>query len=328
MPRIEPNDSLSLLLVQQNVDSWAPGRFADALEQAQRLTLDELRRHRGESDASSPRPVDAVVWSETALRRPYRGPDDYYRSLPEVQPFTQFLRTIDRPLITGSALPAGADGRDATNSALVIRPDGRLIGSYAKQQLVPFAESIPFWDVPVVKRFFRNVVGLYGTWIPGDRSNTVSLPLSNGEEVPVGMPICFEDAFGWVPRELVNNGAEVLINLTNNSWSRQDSAQTQHFVAARLRTIELRTPLVRSTNSGLTTVVDAHGVASQSLPMFESASRVVQVPMYSDTWTLYRAWGDWLGIAAVAAALLTVVATAVRSRPELGRRATGGPAGR
>lgn len=306
-PGVVPTETRSMLLVQQNVDSWAPGRFSDALARAQELTLNGL--------AASPersREVDAVVWSETALRRPYDREDSFFATEPRELPFRQFLQLIRVPLVTGAPMPQGSTG-DATNSALIIAPSGELLGEYGKQQLVPFAESIPFWHVPAVQDFFRNSIGIYGTWVPGTHSRPLPLPLRDGTTLMVGTPICFEDGFGWVPRRMVNNGAEVLINLTNNSWSRQNSAQTQHFVAARLRSIELRTTLVRGTNSGLSTVVDARGNTTESLPMFQGAAEIVTVPLYPQRWTLYRAWGDWLGIMAVLVTMALVIGTWWRS---------------
>jgi apolipoprotein N-acyltransferase len=132
-------------------------------------------------------------------------------------------------------------------------------------------------------------------------------------DLRIGTPICFEDAFGWVTRDMVANGAEILVNLTNNSWSRQNSAQTQHYAAARLRTVELRTTLVRGTNSGLSGVVNARGELIHEMPMFESASEMVRVPLYPATWTLYRAWGDWLGILSAVFTLGLVVYRAKRT---------------
>ncbi|MFW5694606.1 MAG: apolipoprotein N-acyltransferase [Alkalispirochaeta sp.] len=290
-PTVVPTETRSMLLVQQNVDSWAPGRFPVALNRAQELTLSALE------ETSARQEIDAVVWSETALRRPYSRDDSFFATEPPHLPFRRFLQRLEVPLVTGAPMPQGTTG-DATNSALIIAPDGDVLGEYGKRQLVPFAESIPFWHVPAVQEFFRERIGIYGTWVPGDHSDPLPLPLRDGRTLMVGTPICFEDGFGWVPREMVNNGAELLINLTNNSWSRQNSAQTQHFAAARLRSIELRTTLVRGTNSGLSTVVDAAGYHHDSLPMFEGVAEVVSVPLYPHRWTLYRAWGDWLGIAA------------------------------
>jgi apolipoprotein N-acyltransferase len=298
--------------VQQNVDSWQPGRFTDALARAQDLTIHGIV-------AGADEPLDAVVWSETALRRSYRREDPFFAQEPTMLPFRSFLDLIDVPLITGAPMPAGPDGRDATNSALVIASTGELLGSHGKQQLVPFAESIPFWDVPRVQTFFRERIGVYGTWVPGSETEPLPLPLRDGQTVMIGTPICFEDAFGWVTREMVRNGATLLVNLTNNSWSRQNSAQTQHFVAARLRTIETRTTLVRGTNSGLSSVVDARGRTIETLPMFVGTARRVAVPLYEPRWTLYRAWGDWLGILAAVAAIIRAAVPGILSLRRRGR---------
>ena len=309
LPTITPAGSVDMLLVQQNMDSWVSGAFPEALDRAQRLTVSAILEDR---DAQRP-PVDAVVWSETSLRVPYGRNVEFYREQPAMLPFASFVRALDIPLVTGTPQRA-ENGRDYHNSAVVIRPDGTTTGSYGKQQLVPFAESIPFWDRAVVQDLFRNVIGLSGTWVPGPNSSPLELPLRDGRSLLIGTPICFEDGFGWVPREMVNNGADLLVNLTNNSWSRQDSAQTQHYAAARLRTIELRKTLVRGTNSGLSGVVDARGVLIADMPMFESTAKRVRVPLYPDTWTLYRAWGDWFGVTMVVGALLLVVIPAIATR--------------
>ena len=205
-------------------------------------------------------------------------------------------------------MPARTPG-DGHNSAILIDPDARLVTTYAKQQLVPFAEAIPLWRLAPVRVFFREVIGLHGTWLPGEGPTVFTIPAPDAPII-AGAPICFEDSFGWVTRQLAANGAEVMFNLTNNSWSRQRSAQLQHYVAARLRTIELRMPLVRGTNSGLSAVIDARGVTTASLPMFESATTVFEVPRYPRYRTLYLRAGDWFGWGAllgVAAWLITLI---------------------
>lgn len=291
------SETVTATLVQQNVDSWHPGRFADALATAQDLTLDELERAR-----RAGREVDLVVWSETALRRPYAPGDRYYTAEPAPLPFERFIHRAGVPLVTGAPMRA-ANGHDAHNSALVIAPDGHLLGQYGKQQLVPFAESIPFWENRIVQSFFKTVIGLGGTWVPGPASTVIDVPLAD-RTIAVGTPICFEDAFGWVLREMQANGAELYINLTNNSWSRQRSAQTQHLAAARFRTIELRQTLVRGTNSGVTAVIDARGIVRDEVPMFESRAETFVVPLYPPRRTLYAVIGDLFGKLAVAVALI------------------------
>lgn len=277
--------AVTILLVQQNIDSWEPGRFEDALNQAQELTLQAIE------ESGKP---DLVVWSETSLRRPYDPRDPFYDRTPEDYPFRVFLRDIDTPLLTGTPVWLSREDYELMNGAVLLEPDGRVQGTYGKQQLVPFAESIPYYRFDVVKRFFREVVGLYGTWLPGTGSEVMELP-ELGDDFAVGTPICFEDGFGWVPRELAARGARILVNLTNNSWSRQYSAQTQHFTAARLRTIELRRPLVRGTNSGFTVAIDPYGRISDSLPMFVSGTLFTTVSVPKPVTTLYLLIGNLFG---------------------------------
>lgn len=294
---------VGVLLVQQNVDSWAPGNFANALARAQALTREGLN----EADGA----VDLLVWSETSLRRPYIGWRGYYQQNPPDDPFGRFLAEVDRPLLTGSPIEVE---NGYMNGALLIDPSGEVLGGYGKQQLVPFAERVPFWEWDPLRAFFQRYIGLQAVWLPGYSSEPILLPLDGREPLPIGVPICFEDAFSGVVREMVRSGARTLVNLTNNSWSESESAQTQHLAAARFRSIEQRISLARSTNSGVTTLVDATGRWERTLPMFEAGTLYVELPVYARVGeTIYALLGPWLP-------LLGMVATAVLLVLDLRRR--------
>ncbi|TVQ98949.1 MAG: apolipoprotein N-acyltransferase [Spirochaetaceae bacterium] len=286
-----------LVLVQQNVNAWQRGREEDALRAAQRLSLDGV--------AASPEPVDLVVWSETSLRRPFPEYIGFYATTPPEQPLTRFLEEIGVPLLTGAPFLADADSWEIYNAAILIGTDGQLKQHYGKQHLVPFAESIPFWNVPGVRAFFQEVIGLYGVWSVGPEYRLFEItPYGSradesgpvpSEPIQIGAPICFEDAFAYLVRGFVLSGADLLINLTDNSWSNTNSAQFQHFVAAQFRPVEVRRTLVRSTNSGLTAVLDAHGRVIAELPMFEQGTLTVDVPVYREEHlTFYTRFGDYL----------------------------------
>lgn len=280
---------VGVLLVQQNVDSWAPGNFAAALEQAQRLSREGLDEAPGD--------VDLVVWSETSLRRPYHTWRGYYEENPAARPFVDFLAAIGTPLLTGSPVPVE---NGYMNGALLLSPGGEILDSYGKQQLVPFAERVPFWELEAVRSFFQRYIGLQAVWVPGASSQPLMVPVEGEEPLPIGVPICFEDAFSGVVGDMVRGGARGLINLTNNSWSRSESAQTQHLAAARFRSIEYRIALARSTNSGVTTLVDIFGRESRSLPMFEAGSLYVSLPIYAEAGrTPYTVLGPWLPLLAL-----------------------------
>lgn len=293
-------NTVRMALVQQNSDSWATGNLGSTISTLQRLSNEVLST--GEHDV--------LVWSENSLSLPYEEyRDGYYDRVPAELPLTEFIAQLELPLMTGSPyIPAGSTDT-AWNAALLIEPGtGNVMERYGKRQLVPFAEHIPFWELPFVQHFFREVVGLRAIWTMGNEYVLFQIPSASGETVLASAPICFEDAFAGLVRQFTKKGAQVHINMTNNAWSETDSAQLQHFIAARFRAIESRRPLVRSTNSGLTTVVDIDGVPIAELPMFEAAALSVDVPIYpSDSLTVYHMAGDlfaWLAIALTAAGIV------------------------
>ncbi|ADN01294.1 apolipoprotein N-acyltransferase [Spirochaeta thermophila] len=275
-------------LIQHNADSWdeSPDADEESILTAERLSLEAIR--------TTPE-VDLVVWSETVLTYPYNYRPAFYERRPAEKPFFAFLVELNRPLLTGSPYreKVGEEVR-YYNSVLLIGPDGAIQGAYKKKHLVPMAEHIPFWDVPLIQHFFRGTIRLYGTWEPGKENTVFTLPLEDGTLVRFGTPICFEDAFTVINRALVRAGAEVLINLTNDSWSRTVSAQVQHFVAARFQAAALKTTMVRSTNSGYTCVIDPWGRVRADLPMFTPAYLTARVPLYDRPPTLYALAGDLL----------------------------------
>ncbi|MCA1753105.1 MAG: apolipoprotein N-acyltransferase [Spirochaeta sp.] len=281
---------LELVMVQNNTDSWERGNEEPSLLVAQRLSRRGLRE-------LSPVVPDLIVWSETLLRRPYARDRQYYRSFPANDPLVAFIAEAGIPLLTGGPhVERYEEDWLSYNSTLLINPQGELEQNYGKRQLVPFAENIPFWEFKSVRTFFREVVGIYGTWTPGPKITVFEIALQN-RHTPLrfATPVCFEDAFSGVARAMVREGAEVLINLTNNSWSQTNSAQTQHFVAAQFRAVEMRTTLIRSSNSGLSTVVDPHGRRVFELPMFEQDYYAGSVTIrQSPRPTIYTRWGDYL----------------------------------
>jgi apolipoprotein N-acyltransferase len=168
------------------------------------------------------------------------------------------------------------------------------------------AEHVPFWEFAPVREFFQKQVGLGSIWELGKEDTIFAVNDSEGKEVRFGAPICFEDAFPYLCRRFVLKGADLLVNLTNDAWSRTNSAQVQHFVVARFRSIEMKRVLVRSTNGGLTAIVGPFGEIRQSLPMFQTARLAVEIPVFKeDGLTPYTRYGDWfprlLGIILLAA---------------------------
>ncbi len=296
---LEVSTQIDALLVQHNEDPWASGRPDEAIMQAQRLTLEAI-------EARGKRP-DIVVWSETAIRHflKERTLELQLSRIPRPLPLRTFLRTIDTHLLVGAPF-APAESEDYQNSALLLSPQGRLADHYGKQHLVPLAESIPLYDVPLVESFFGGVLGLTQGWEPGDEAVVMELPLRRGGELRFAAPVCFEDAFPNLCRRFVLRGAHMWINLTNVSWSRTESAEVQMLVAARFRSVENRRVMIRCTNGGVTSVIDPWGRVRARLDLFTEAVLFETIPVYTTRrLTPYTLYGDYLPL--VLAVLLPVL---------------------
>ncbi|HON13640.1 MAG TPA: apolipoprotein N-acyltransferase [Treponema sp.] len=283
-------DRLPLLLIQHNADSWMGGELT-ALETAVRLSREGMEAYESKTGLQKPA---MIVWSETVLRRPFADYLGFYKRNPKQDPLVPFLAEQNVPLLTGAPVVLNWETYDATNSVIYINSDSNILYSYAKRHPVPFAEAIPFWEYKWMRDFMAKVVGVDGTWTMGTEAVVMSVPTAEGKKVRFGTPICFEDAFADVCRDFFKNGADLLINLTNDSWSQTVSSETQHLVAARFRTIENRRVLVRSTNGGITAVIDAEGRIIESLPPFTQQYLATVVPIQKGAgFTTYYLLGDW-----------------------------------
>ncbi len=282
--KTEPKTYLNTVIVQQNGDPWDMNNFESYLKTSQTLSKREV--------SSAEEKPDLIVWSESSLTNSYFNSRFFYSSFPNEEPFLDFLNNVNVPVLAGS--PIIDHLNRGYNSAILIAPDGNILEAYSKIQLVPFAEYIPFIEHPFVQKFFDRLVGFSAGWTPGKEFSNFSIENSMGEDIKFTVPICFEDAFPAVCSNLHNTGSELLINITNDSWSKTASAEYQHFVVSYFRTLELRTSLVRATNSGFSCVADPYGEVIASLPLFKADAMTVKVPVYSHIKTPYAVLGDWL----------------------------------
>jgi apolipoprotein N-acyltransferase len=288
----------SLLLVQQNMDPWDEGQgSAESFLTNAALTVAGVKGMK--------QPPDLAVWSESSVSNIGVTLDKEYS--PKGDDLVAAIRSGGVPVLFGGVVIVSRQRQEAMNAAILADADGNVVDTYGKIHPVPFAESIPFFEVPWVKAFFRDVVGIWNPWVSGTRFTTFRVPLRAGGELAFGVPICFEDAFASHVRGYIDHGADILVNITNDSWSKTWSSEIQHFVAARFRAVENRRVLVRSTNGGVTSVVGPWGELRAKLPYFEQAYLPVDVPVYRESRaTIYTRWGDWFAWV-LAAALFGVL---------------------
>lgn len=303
--------TLNAVLVQQNRDPWALRRDDGAIKISMELSqkgIDEFSK-RGKK-------TDIVVWSEAVLRHSF--PESYvrYALRPEEEPLVSFIRRTQIPFLIGGSYTLDEEKGQFANAALMFDKDGFFRGFYGKTHLVPFAEVIPGIEFPVVKKMMNRVVGISNGWTPGEEFVLFDIEISSKEKklfpsfkiidldepissqeksarARLSTPICFEDAFPDICGPFHKMGAEVFMNITDDSWSKTASAEYQHFAVAAFRAIEYRTTLVRSTNSGFTAVVDSAGNIVQSAPLFEEAYLCAEIPIYQWRETVHSRYTNW-----------------------------------
>jgi len=284
-------------LIQQNSDPWK-----NSYEEYEN-TLDSLISLSTASLSENP---EIVIWSETAFvpaiyyHNRYR---EYPKALSVVLKLLDFLKQQKIPYVIGND-----DGRKSKagtpyekridyNSAILF-VEGEMKEIYRKLHLVPFTEHFPFR---------KNLPWMYQLLVDMDthfweKGTEYTVFDSNG--VKFSTPICFEDTFGYLSRRFVRNGAEVLVNMTNDTWSGSVVAEIQHMSMAVFRAIENQRSVVRSTNSGITCLITPNGKIEKKLDPFIEGYLVVDVPVYTESSTLYSLWEDWFAIGSM---LITVV---------------------
>jgi apolipoprotein N-acyltransferase len=280
-------------LVQQNVDPWRGGNktYAKTLEILTRLSREAL-----EEDPS----IDIVIWSETSFvpaidwHTRYRTDRVAYNLVKELR---EFLAEQPVPFVVGNddgQLAKDERGRDIRidYNAAILFDQGEIVETYRKLHLVPFTEHFPFRrTLPGVYEWLKEADTHF--WEKG-----TEYTVFESEGVRFSTPICFEDTFPYLNREFILRGAEVLVNMTNDSWSNAVACEMQHMSIAVFRTLENKRTMVRSTNGGITCVIDPNGRITAMLPPFTEDYLIAEAPVYTVEQTLYTRWGDWFALLA------------------------------
>jgi apolipoprotein N-acyltransferase len=189
------------------------------------------------------------------------------------------------------------------NSALLVAPSGEVVGRYDKVHLVPFGEFVP-WPFGFANKISTEI----GDYKAGDK--VVVLPAG---EHRIGAFICYESVFPNFVREFAANGAELLVNISNDSWFGKTAARLQHLNIVRMRAAENRRWILRSTNDGITATIDPAGRLLGTLPNYtESASQTGY--SYIKETTFYTRHGDWFAIVCAVSAIGMVAWSVWRKR--------------
>lgn len=235
------------------------------------------------------------IWAESAI--PARLDPEFQSQFIPKKLF-QYAQKLDRPLITGglsSHTPKNAS-RSYFYNAFYIFQNSLPLSVYRKSILLAFGEYLPFGEsYPWLYKIFPFVSDF------GKGGGPETLPLQIGPStLSVGPQICYEGLFPSFSRGLSTEGAQILVNLTNDSWftppfsSPLQFESLQHLYMTAARSIETRRPLLRSTNTGISAGVDALGNLYKPSPTLTESIENFMIPYSLNTEnTFYVKWGHW-----------------------------------
>lgn len=224
-------------IVQGNVDlgaQWRSDLYGRNLDLYLRLTIDALRAQH----------TELVVWPETAMTFFVADEPIYRASIASV------LQPFGAELLAGGPYAAGASPARYYNAAFLLAPDGAVRARYDKRRLLPFAEAVPFEGVDLIRRNFGRV----REFSPGAVG-----PLLPTVAGAAGVLTCNEAMYPADARERVRAGAEILVNLSNDTWMDSRQFSTIAFDMSALRAVEQHRFLIRASTSGPSAIIDPLG---------------------------------------------------------------------
>lgn len=266
----ESGNSIKVMTVQASVgqyDKWSDDGIEICYNAYKNLTYKYLTED-----------TDLIIWPESAVPK-------VYKTQKSLNHYKKISKKTGVPLLAGVLY--NSDGVH-TNNAMLISAD-KTVATYSKRQLVPFGEYMPYEKVlSKILPFLKDLNIIEEDYVSGENSAVMSIG-----EGRVGNIICFESIYPDLSRESVLDGAQLLIETTNDSWLKNSPAMKQHLAHGVFRSIENARPLIRSANSGISAFIDSRGRVQCKLDPLEEGV-LSDTVYFSNEKTLYTQTGDIL----------------------------------
>lgn len=276
---IQPNVPMESVSLSE-ADELTSMHFAESARALDQLPLDHPR---------------LVVWPESPMTFTH-GAD------PNLQKLVAEFTTQHHTSLLFNSQEAAPNG-GLYNSAILINDEGRKIAQYDKIRLMPFGEYVP---LPQWLPGASLIRGIVGDFTPGDQYTLMRVGSMNA-----GVFICIEAAYPSVARNFANEGAQVLINISNDGYLGPTAVMRQHLSNAIFRAVENSLPLLRVTNTGITGYVTRSGELRDETPGFQRATRIWKLDRFESQKTFYTRYPNAL---LMLSAVITVLIFALTLR--------------
>ena len=298
-----PDSSLNVIVIQHNISSKGedPKPFKNLKQKAfynlRNLTYSSLKQAR--KDKLKTKDIDFILWPEGAY------PYTINKKKNRTAGLSKLVKTINIPLITGAIT---RERNYYSNSLVAFDREGNILQPiYDKMKLVIFGEYFPFIDK---WSFLKKLFPYFGSnLLAGTATQAQKL-----EDKKIGWQICYEALFDDLSRASANKGAQIIVNVTNDSWYGSWQEPYQHLAMGLARAIEIRRPVIRSTNTGFSGVAHANGAVPPYSPMNKAWFYRYKIPYYKNPpQTLFMGWGYYINEIFLSLMLFFVIALALKS---------------
>jgi apolipoprotein N-acyltransferase len=282
------------------------GNINQAVKWDEKFRKQTIQKYIQLSMSEKHRDADLIVWPETAV------PIYIQQETALSQKLKSFInKQTSAFLIGGLRYDRSEIGQwQFYNSSFLLIPQKTTWQTYDKAHLVPYGEYIPFQTVfPFIKRIVQGV---------GDFSEGTLIEPLKFEQWAIGPQICYEILFPELSRKLVQNGADILVNITNDAWYGHSSAPYQHFSMIVFRAVENKRSLARSANTGISGFINPFGKIISASEIFSDANLNVNLPVLNDL-TFYCQFGDVFAIFCCLIMLILIVSNFLKNEKSIVR---------
>ncbi|MEF8787877.1 MAG: apolipoprotein N-acyltransferase, partial [Planctomycetota bacterium] len=304
-------------VVQQNIPRYVEDYTTQSEEQFYREIREEVEKAE-ELSLTLPGSVQLVVWPETTVQAPLNIDPRLINNAGQRKVVRRAMQAVRKvggkygcPVLVGARgwFPRSRGyvrnvNRTAVdvfgNSAILFSPEGRFLERYDKMELVPFGEYVP------LESLLSWLTPFSTSLTPGKKA--VLFRTRDEHDTRFGALICYEDVFPGLVRGMVRDGADYLVNITEEGWYHIPGEMDQHVAMAVFRAVENRTTVVRAGNTGISCFIGPSGEIYAQVEKrtpggmtrkWVEGTAAAPVRL-SEQKTFYTAWGDvfaWLTLA-------------------------------
>ncbi|MGD9851264.1 MAG: apolipoprotein N-acyltransferase [Nitrospirales bacterium] len=295
----QATSTLTIGVVQANIEQghkWDERYRDETMDRYTRLSLQAGRN------------TDLLIWPEAATPFLFEQEPEYQGEIRRI------VQATNSPLLFGSpTVRFHPDGRPYLfNSAFLLDREGQIANRYDKRHLVPFGEYIPLKSI----LFFleKLVVGI-GDFQEGQGPMTMTVAIPRLDSaLRFGVPICFEVIFPDLVRRMAQEGANVLITITNDAWFGDSAAPYQHFGMVVFRAVENHLAFARAANTGISGFIGPDGAILEATPVFTEQAKTATIPL-RHTLTFYAQFGDVFSWICVILTGILMIGSRLHARP-------------